>query len=156
MQSHTFNPKKALLQTRFIYFSLLAGMLFFLILVTTMMSRQPVLKIDFTNPLFLTLFILTCIGLPVGFFASKRYFNKMDPDAGLGNKYAIYQTGLLMRLATCDGVALLSIVCLLITNNLFSLIFLIISIAVFILYFTTPDKIGNDIQLAESEIEQFS
>lgn len=154
MENNNFNAKKALMLTRMIWFVLLSGILFFFVVALTM-SSQTTFSVDFSEPLFLLLLVLTCTSIPVGFFASKKYYRKADPLPYLSAKYPFYQSGLLIRMATCEGISLFSIVCLIITNNLFSLVFLAVSIIVLIMYFPNPSVIGSDLNLTESEIEQF-
>jgi hypothetical protein len=138
-----------------IYFSMLAGILLFFLVITLTMLSKPFFRIDFSNPLFPALFILTCLVIPAGFYFSKKLFNNLKQESSLELKYPGYQKGLLIRLATCESICLFSIVCLLITENLFTLIFLFIALSVFIFYFPTPEKIGMDISLTDSEIELF-
>jgi len=155
MENNNFNPKRALLITRIIYYSMLLGILFFLVVVVIVISNETIFKADLSNPFIVVLFVLLCFVIPAGFFISKKIFARVDPKTSLETKYPIYQSGLIIRLATCNSVSLFSIACLLITYNLFSLIFLLIAIYVFYLYFPTPSRIAEDINLTEREIEQF-
>lgn len=148
----TFDSKKALQLTRMIYFSLLTGITLFLAVVLNM-SSNLFFRPEFTNPLIPSLAILSCLLLPSGFIFSKKYFSKIDQDSGLERKYPIYQSGLLIRLASCEGVSLFAIVCLLLTDNLFCLIFLLTAILIYIAYYPTPDKIGLAVNLTDTEIE---
>jgi hypothetical protein len=83
-------------------------------------------------------------------------FRKINQDDSLMNRLTKYQTGQLIRLATCEGVGLLSIVSLLLTSNLFFLFFLFISFFIMILYYPTPNKIGIEINLTQNEIDMFN
>jgi uncharacterized membrane protein len=74
----------------------------------------------------------------------------------LENKLQKYQFGQLIRLATCEGVGLLAIVSLLLTSNLFFLVFLVIALLFLIQYYPTPDKIGREINLTQNEIDMFN
>lgn len=154
MDNNNFNAKKALMLTRMIWFFLLSGILFFFVVALTI-SSQPTFRTSFSDPFFPMLLVLTCTAIPIGFFASKKYYRKADSLPYLSAKYPVYQSGLLIRMATCEGVSLFSIVCLILTNNLFAIVFLAVSIIVLILYFPTPSAIGTDLNLTESEIEQF-
>jgi len=69
-------------------------------------------------------FILSCIFLPLGYLIAKKTFSKIDQNDLLNNKLRKYQSGQMIRMATCEGVGLLAIVSLLLTSNLFFLIFL--------------------------------
>lgn len=154
METTPFTAKKALLQTRIIYFSLLTGITFFFI-VALILVPGPRFQADFSNPLFATLLLLTITAIPAGYIVAKKQLSKADSLTSLELKYPVYQSGLLIRLATCEAVSLFSIVCIIVTGNLFSVVFLALSVSVFLLYFPTPGKIGTDINLSETEMEQF-
>jgi hypothetical protein len=83
-------------------------------------------------------------------------FGKINQNDSLMNRLSKYQTGQLIRLATCEGVGLLSIVSLFLTSNLFFLVFLLIALFIMIQYYPTPDKIGREINLTTNEIEMFN
>jgi hypothetical protein len=105
--------------------------------------------------LMLANFILGCIFLPGGYLFTKKVFNKIDRNELLMNKLTRYQSGQIIRLATCEGVGLLAIVSLLLTSNLFFLIFLLIALMIMIQYYPTPEKIGKEISLTQTEIDMF-
>jgi hypothetical protein len=155
MTTDNFNPKKALQLTKIIYFSLITGSLAYMVLVFYIAADKLIFKPDLTDPLLLSLLILCCTTIPFGYLYSKKTCNKIDPNDLLRKKYSIYQTGLIIKLATCEGVALIAVGFLLFTNNLFSAIFFLIALIVMIVYFPTPDKIGKEINLTQSEIELF-
>ena len=155
METTNFNAKKALQLTRMIYSSLVLGITFFLVVVL-MMSEKLIFKIDASDPIILVLIVFTVIALPAGYIISKKLFSSIDPNSTLGTRYPKYQVGLLIKLATCEASALFSIVSILLTENLFALVFLFLSITVILTYFPTPAKIGIDINLTDSEIEQFN
>jgi hypothetical protein len=72
------------------------------------------------------------------------------------NKLSKYQTGQLIRLATCEGVGFLSIVSLLLTSNIFFLAFLLVALFTMIQYYPTPDNIGREINLTPNEVDMFN
>jgi hypothetical protein len=156
MYPDNFNAKKALQSTRIIYFALTAGSLLFLIAVLNLSSGKLFFKSEFTDPLIISLPILLFLTIPMGYIISKKLFRNIDPNFTLKDKYPVYQSGLLIRLSTCNGVALLSVVCLLLTNNLMCLIFFLIVAIIFAAYYPTPDKIGIEINLTEAEIDLFN
>ena len=155
METENFNAKSALRLTKIIYLAMLMGITIFLIVVLIMNSNLSVFELNLSDPLLTALLVMTITVLPIGYIISKKHFSKIDPNSSLGKKYELYQSGLLIRLATCEGISLFSITCLLITGNLISIVFLLISLSLFILYFPTPVKIATDIMLTESETEQF-
>jgi uncharacterized membrane protein len=100
-------------------------------------------------------FLMSCINLPAGYFVAKMLFKKIDQNDQLKDKMQKYRTAQIIRLALCEGVGLLAIVSLLLTSNLFFLIFLFIALFVMLLYYPSPDKIGREINLTQNEIEMF-
>jgi hypothetical protein len=155
MTTDNFVPKKALQVTRMIHLSLLTGSLAYIILVFNIFRDSFIIKLDLSDPLLLSLIILCCVAIPSGYLYSKKTFNKTEPGDLLRQKYPIYQSGLIIRLATCEGVALFAVVCLQLTSNLLCIIFFFIALIVMIGFYPTPYKIGKEIKLTQSEIEQF-
>jgi hypothetical protein len=154
--ANDLSPKLFLKMTRVIYFSLWGGLMTFLIMVLYITDSKFLFNLDISDPLMLSTFILACIILPAGYLFSKMTFSKIDQNDLLKNKLPKYQSGQLIRLATCEGIGILAIVSLLLTSNLFFLIFVLISFFIMIQYYPTPDKIGREINLTQTEIEMFN
>jgi len=129
--------------------------MFFLITVLFITDSKLLFTIDISDPLLLTTFILTCFILPAGYLFTKMTFSKIDQNDILTNKLQKYQSGQIIRLATCEGIGILSLVSLLLSDNLFFLVFLFIALSVIIQYYPTPEKIGREINLTQNEIDQF-
>ena len=155
MNTGTFDPKKALQLTKMIYFALVSGILLFTVLVFYIQTEPFVFNANLSDPILVMIMILCFVVIPAGYLFAKNLYGKINPSFSFGEKYPIYQTGLIIRLATCEGVALLSIVNLLLSNNLINILFLIIPLSVIAMYFPTPEKIGSEINLTPSEIEKF-
>jgi hypothetical protein len=156
MITNDLNPKQFLKMTRVIYFSLWSGLISFLIMVLFFTYSKLIFNTSMSNPLMISTFIIACVVLPAGKRYSKITFGKINQNDLLMNRLAKYQTGQLIRLATCEGVGILSIVSLLLTSNIFFLSFLLISLFIMILYYPTPDKIGMEINLTQNEIDMFN
>jgi hypothetical protein len=155
MESNSFNSKKALTGTKIIYYSLLTGTLLFLLVTINMQSGQLFFKADFSDPLILVLFVLFCLMIPGGYYFAKLYYKRVVSDSTPEVKYGIYQAGLLIRISLCEAVSLFAIICLLMTNNLFSVLFLAAAIMTYILYFPTPGKIAKELNLNDAEADLF-
>jgi hypothetical protein len=153
MYNNRFDAAKALRVTRIIYFSLLSGIVFLAIIALSITNSY--FKSDLTDPLFIVLFILTFSSPITGYLISNTVFKKSLQQPDLASKYPLYQSGLLIGLATCEGPSIFAVVLLLITSNLLALIFLGISLCFFIYYFPTPAKIAVLLNLTEAETEQF-
>ncbi|MBK8442237.1 MAG: hypothetical protein IPL35_01980 [Sphingobacteriales bacterium] len=154
------SPKQMLKNTRTIFFVLIAGQLLFLTVVLFInffiYKTKLQFNLDFTDPLILMAIILSCISIPAGYLHTKSLFKKIDKNELLEDKLIKYQSGLIIRFASCEGIGLLCISFLLRDSNAFFLIILVIALLVMIQYFPTPEKIGNEINLTPSEIDKFS
>ncbi len=151
----SFNPRIAYLVTKTIYFSLITCVVLFLVITLVMIGSSTYFKLDFNDPVFLVAIFLTLATIPAGFIFSNRtaQFNPADP---LNRKFPAYQTRLITRIATCEGPGLFAIVGLLISNNLAFLIFLAVSLFVIILYYPSPARIGQELELTQGEIDSLS
>ena len=148
-------PKVFLRMTRIIYFALWGGLFSFLITAMALIEDQFQFSSGLSDSLILITFLLSCINLPAGYFLAKMLFKKIDQNDQLKDKLNKYQTGQIIRLAFCEGVGFLAIVSLLLTSNLFFLIFLFISLFVMVVYYPTPEKIGREINLTQNEVDMF-
>jgi len=150
-----FTPRTALLVTKTIYFSLIAGLLAFLILTLVMINGSAIFKPDFKDPIFLIAIFLTFATIPAGFFFSYKTA-QLNPGDPLNRKFPVYQTRLITRMATCEGPGLFAIVGLLISNNLAFLILLAVSFFVMVLYFPSTERIGQELELTQTEIDSLN
>jgi len=156
MNTNDLNPKQLLKVTKIIFFALIAGQLFFLLVVLSITGGKFIFKTDVSDPLLLSCLILDCITLPFGFVVAKKLFDQIDPNAALMQKLAKFQSGQIIRLATCEGAGLLAIICLMLTSNSVYLIFLVITFTVMIRYYPSPDMIGRCVNLTQGEIDSLT
>jgi len=155
MKTDSFKPKKALLIARLIFLSMFTACLVFTVLVFTIRTDKYFFKIDSLAPFTLSPLILFCVAIPLAFFYSKSLLNKIRADNSLMEKFIQYQRVLIVRLASCEGVALYSVVFLLITGNLFGILIAIAALFVMWTNFPNIDKISSLLNLSQTEIEQF-
>jgi hypothetical protein len=155
MIANDLTPKQFLKMSRVIFFALFSGLMTFLIMVLFISDTKSLFSPQLSDPLLLGVFLISCIAIPSGYLFAKKIFNKIDPADLLKNKLIRFQSGQLIRLATCEGVGMLAIVSLMLTSNYFFLIFLLIAFFGFVIYYPTPEKIGREINLTENEIEMF-
>jgi hypothetical protein len=153
MVTNDLNAKALLKITRIIFFAMIAGLLAMLAVTLYVSEIKYSSMINLTEPLFFVNFILCCAALPGGYYYAKSIFNKIDPGDLLKNKLFRFQSGQIIRLAACEGVGLFAIVNLLVTSNLLFLIFLTIALLAMLVYYPTPEKIGREINLTQSEID---
>ena len=156
MNTNEMSPKMFLRTTRVIYFALWSGLMTFLIMVLYINKGKFTFNTSLSEPLMISTFLLACVFLPAGYMFARKLFGKIDQNELLMIKLNKFQTGQLIRLATCEGIGFLSIVSLMLTSNLFFIIFLLVSFFVIVLYYPTPDKIGVEINLTQNEIEMFN
>jgi hypothetical protein len=152
MNTNNINPGQAYKMIKVIYYCLITGLSAFLALVLYVTDEKFFFKTDLSDPLILSGILLGCITLPAGYYIAKSTFQKIDQNELLRSKLIKYQSGQIIRLSTCEGIGMYSIVCFLLTSNLFFLFFLIIAFTIMFWYYPAPDKIGMEINLSESEI----
>jgi hypothetical protein len=155
MTSETFEPKKALQLTKIIYLAMLSGILLFAAMVFYIHTEPFTFSASLSDPMLIVILILCCVAIPAGYLYARNLYSKIDPSFSFSEKYPVYQSGLLIRLASCEGVALLSIVNLLLSSNLINIFILILPFSVMASYFPTPEKLGREINLTPTEIEKF-
>jgi hypothetical protein len=153
MYNDRFDAAKALRITRIIYFSLLSGIV--LLVITALSITNSHFTSDLTDPLFIVLIIMTFTSPIAGYLISNTIFKRALQLTDLASKYPLYQTGLLIGIATCEGPSIFAIILLIITSNLLALIFLGISLCFFVYYLPTPAKIAVLLNLTEAETDHF-
>jgi len=153
MTTDNFNPKKALLLSKIIYFAILAGSLLYLLVVTILAYKNFYFNVDFSNPLIIALLFISISAIPIGPFIARRELSKLDKAAPLQKKFQVYHTTLLMKLASAEGVAFLAIVCVFLTNNTFTLLFFMVALGAILRYYPKPEKIREELSLSQQEID---
>lgn len=150
-----FKPKSALLVTRTIYFALIFGVVFFLVVSLILVNGSTFFRLDFSDPIFIVAIFLTITAIPAGYYISSRIakFNTEDPFTV---KWPVYQTRLIIKMASCEGSALFAIVGLMMAGNLAYIIMILIPLAVMISYFPSPDRIGQELELTQSDIDSLA
>ncbi len=129
--------------------------MFFLVIVLSISAEPFFFSADLTEILFAMLLFLSILAIPGSFYFSAKTLKALNSNDPISKKFPVYQSALITRMAGCEGIGLFAIVCLLITNNLFSLVFLIAPLAAMISYYPKPEKIGREINLSHSETELF-
>jgi len=138
-----------------IYFAILAGLLIFLFITLFITNETLFFNVDTKDPLTFAVLITIAI-IPAGTMISDKSFKRYKPNSTMKEKLPFYNLGLIIRLACYEGAGMLSIVCLLITSNLYFAIFTAIALSVIMLNYPSPAKIGEALDLTTSEIETLS
>lgn len=148
-------PKRALMITRMIFLVQVAASLFFMVIVYRIGADNFFFRADMSETFLLPLIFITLTAIPAGYFISKKKISQIRQEDPLDIKYPLFQLALIMRIAACEGIALFSTICLLISGNLLYLFFFFLALIVMLTNYPTPDRIGKEINLTQTEIEQF-
>jgi hypothetical protein len=150
-----FNPKKALSFVKTIFYAMIGGSILYLCVVFFISEGKFALKFQSNDPLILALIFVSFFTIPLGFYFSRILLKKIGKNDDLEKKFRVYQSYLIVKLASCEGVSLFAIVCLILTKNLICLLFFIISTLIMMGLYPSPEKIGKDVNLNPFEIELF-
>lgn len=155
MVTGDFNARRAMMLTKMIFLGQLAGILFFMILVFYMAGGRFTFSADLKSPYFLVLFLVSVVAVPAAFLVARKKAGSVTPEDPLPAKYAAWQISVIIRMAAVEGIALFAAVCIMISGNLFYIVFFILALAVQVLNWPSPSKITREMPLTQSEIEQF-
>jgi hypothetical protein len=147
------NSKSVLRTIRVVYFSLILGLLSFLA-VTFLISQDLKFTFDKNDPIIFANLILFLLAIPVGFSISQTMWKKIEQDLPLKDKIIKYQSGFIIRMATCEGVGMFSIVGFLLSDNLIYLILTAIILLILYSYFPSLDKLELHLDLTQTEIDE--
>ena len=147
------NSKSVLRSIRVIYFALILGLLSFLS-VTFLISQDFRFAFDKNDPVLFANLILFISAIPLGYLVPQSIWKRIEKDLPLQDKLLKYQTGFLIRLATCEGVGLFSIVGFLISNNLFYLVLTGIILLIIFYYFPSLGKLELQLDLSYTELDE--
>jgi hypothetical protein len=147
------NSKSVLRTVRVLYFALILGILSFLA-VTFLISQGFKFAFEKSDPIIFANIILFILAIPIGYLVSQAMWKKIEKDLPLKDKLLKYQTGFLIRLATCEGVGLFSIVGFLLSNNLIYLVLTGIILLIIVYYFPSLEKLGLQLDLNYAELDE--
>lgn len=149
------NSRSVLRSIKVVYFSLILGLLSFLA-VTFLISNDLKFTLDKNDPILLANLVLFLLATPVGFWMSQAMWKRIEKDLPLKDKLLKYQSGFLIRMATCEGVGLFSIVGLLLSDNLIYLVFTATILLILYFYFPAIEKLEIDIDLNQTELDELN
>jgi hypothetical protein len=152
METNNLNQRAFLRVIRVIYFAIMSGLLMFLFIVLFISGNKLSLSFNTNDPFTFAVLITVAI-IPAGTMVSNKLFKSYKPGSSLKEKLPAYQVGLISRLAVYEGAGLLSVVFLLISSNLYFVIFTAIALFAIMLNYPTPEKIGEALNLSSTEIE---
>ncbi len=152
MAQNTYDPKAAYSLVKKIYFAILAGPILFLFIALVITEGASSSAFDIQEPLNLALIIITLISIPMGSIISRRAFSAVKPEDDTRKKMAAFQSGMIIRLATYEGVELFSIVVFILTGNILVLLFAAISFAGILMTYPRPSYIRQSVGVNEDEL----
>lgn len=152
MSQNTYDPKAAYSLIKKIYFAILAGPILFLFIALVITEGASSSAFDIQEPLNLALIIITLMSIPMGSVISRRAFSAVKPEDDTRKKMAAFQSGMIIRLATYEGVELFSIVVFILTGNILVLLFAAISFAGILMTYPRPSYIRQTVGIDEAEL----
>ena len=147
------DARSILRSIKVVYFSLILGLLSFLA-VTFLISQDFKFAIDKSDPILYANLFLLIIAVPIGFYVSQSIWKRIEKDLPVKDKLLKYQVGFLIRMATCEGVGLFSIVGFLLSNNLIYLGITMTILLIIYYYFPSIEKLELHMDLNQTEIDQ--
>jgi hypothetical protein len=153
-QAEHINSKSVLRSIKVIYFSMFLGLLAFTAVTFRISTPDYKFAFDTSDPILIPAIVFILVTIPTGAFVAKTVWKKISDDLSLKDKLVRYQPGFLIRLATCEGAGLFSIVGFLLSNNLVFIVLTAIILMNFFFYYPSVDKIGREINLTDSEMEE--
>ena len=147
------NARSVLRSIRIIYFSLIIGLLSF-VAVTFLISPGFKFTFDKNDPIIVANLILFLLSVPVGFLVAQSVWKKIEKDLPVKDKLLKYQIGFLIRIATCEGVGLFSIVGLLLSDNLIYLVLTATILLIIYNYYPSLEKLELQLDLNQTEMDE--
>jgi hypothetical protein len=153
--SHTdqLNAKSALISMKVIYFVMIFGLLAFVAVTFQISSSDFKFNFDTSDPILIVAIVLFMMAVPTSFFFSKILWRNIGDELTLKDKILKYQSGFIIRLASCEGVGLFSIVGFMLSNNLIYLVQLAVILMVIFFYYPSVERIGKDLFLTDIDME---
>ena len=134
-----FQPRSAYRALRVIFYALNTGLLLFFMVGVYLNEMQiPPLKQELDILNIVSIFLLAAI--PVGYSLSNRKLDAIDPGAAFAAKWEQFQTAMLIRWAMIEGVALFSLVGLIVLQDAKQLVLFVICILVLSVNSVNKDK----------------
>ena len=158
MQAEANNSTGFLRQIRLIHFSMITGVVVFLVVClyfTLSESSQVQVDTEYTSQLFIITAVLTVVLLPASYVLFKRRLSGIKRDnIGLNQILLPYKTAYLVKMSLIEMPAFFSIVVLLLTGNQWLLIQIIAVLLVMIINRPSAERIISELKLDRSQIQE--
>lgn len=140
MIGERFQPKAAYRGLRIIFYALNTGLLLFFIVAIYLSGMQlPPFQEDFDILTFVNVVLLAAI--PAGYSISSRKLDAIDPADSFARKFEQLQAAMIIRWAIIEGIALFSLVGLIVLQDSKQLVIFVICILVLSSNTVTKEKV---------------
>jgi hypothetical protein len=150
MIGERFQPKAAYRALRIIFYALNTGLLLFFIVAIYLNDMQlPPFQSGFDMLTFVNVVLLAAI--PAGYTISSRRMEAIDPADSFARKFEQFQVAMILRWAMIEGVALFSLVGLIVLQDSKQLVLFVICILVISSNTITKEKVTRMAKLNAEE-----
>lgn len=150
MIGEKFQPKAAFRALKIIFYAMNSGLLLFFIVSIYLNEMQiPAFKDGIDILTYLNVFLLAAI--PAGYTLSSRKMEAIDPADSFAKKFEQYQSAMIIRWAMIEGVALFSLVGLIVLQDAKQLVIFVICILVLSSNTVTKEKVTRMAKLNSEE-----
>jgi hypothetical protein len=150
MIGERFQPKAAFRALRVIFYALNSGLLlFFIVAIYLNGMKLPPFQEGFDILTFVNVVLLAAI--PAGYSISSKRMEAIDPADSFSRKFEQYQAAMIIRWAMIEGVALFSLVGLIVLQDSKQLILFVICILVLSSNTVTKEKLTRMAKLNAEE-----
>lgn len=152
MSENSFDLKTAYKSIKMIFMVIAAGPIIFLALAFVVVDNPASSSFDLQEPLNLVLIVLTLVAMMAANLVSRKIFEKLDPESDNKQRIETFQRGLIIRLASYEGIELFSIVVFILTGNLLVLLFAAIAFVGIIQNYPSPSRIRSSVGIKEIDL----
>lgn len=150
MIGEKFQPKMAYRVLKIIFYALNTGLLLFFIVSIYLNEMQiPPFKEGFDILTYVNVFLLAAI--PAGYSISSKKMEAIDPADTFSKKFEQFQTAMILRWAMIEGIALFSLVGLIVLQDAKQLVLFVICILVLSSNTVTKEKVTRMAKLNSVE-----
>ena len=150
MIGERFQPKAAFRALRIIFYALNTGLLLFFIVAIYLNDMQlPPFQDGIDILTFVNVVLLAAI--PAGYSISSRRMEAIDPADSFARKFEQFQVAMILRWALIEGVALFSLVGLIVLQDSKQLVLFVICILVLSSNTITKEKVTRMAKLNAEE-----
>ncbi len=150
-QKQLTNPQAFIKTTIIIHLAMFMGQVTFAAVVL-FITKEPFINLrPGSDPFFYIAPLLVLFGMVGGSFFFKQMLTKALEKPSLMEKLTAYRAALIIRYAFGEGPSLFCIVCMMLTHNIYYLVWAGISILYFIMIRPSKFKTQDDLNLAYEE-----